>query len=275
MFDIGKHISNTEAATVSLPPFWGCHLLLRRPNKKTRGKKWHAKSEVTKNTRRGDLTNQRVRTSPTRDLAWVQAELRRSYYKRAKLLHPDIAGEAVLRSSHVLFSMPILRLCDFRHPKQTSNAYGRRVVFLCNSVFLEAIIITLSHFGYIVFVHGKLQTHGNSVIGLRWSFSTIATGPRFVLLFVPAEKGIDDAPIHRNLRQHLATATGEVTATVRGKKGPGTKRTPHLEAAMSGRLSWEICRQSDGELSCRWKTPLEHVGTVKHLLNMINVSVNL
>ena len=27
------------------------------------------------------------------------------------------------------------------------------------------------------------------MIGLRWSFSTIATGPRFVLLFVPAEKG--------------------------------------------------------------------------------------
>ena len=72
MFDIGKHISNTEAATVSLPPFWGCHLLLRRPNKKTRGKKWHAKSQVTKRTRRGDLTSERVRTSPPRDVAWVR-----------------------------------------------------------------------------------------------------------------------------------------------------------------------------------------------------------
>ena len=72
MFDIGKNISNTEAATVSLPPFWGCHLLLRRPNKKTRGKKWHAKSEVTKNTRLGDLTSERVRTSPPRDVAWVR-----------------------------------------------------------------------------------------------------------------------------------------------------------------------------------------------------------
>lgn len=72
MFNIGKHISNTEAATVSLPPFWGCHLLLRRPNKKTRGKKWHAKSQVTKRTRRGDLTSERVRTSPPRDLTWVR-----------------------------------------------------------------------------------------------------------------------------------------------------------------------------------------------------------
>ncbi len=101
-----KHFKHRKAAAVSLPLFWGCHLLLRRP-----------KETLWLNTRRDDFQRRFPGGTSAKLLQASQTAASRHCRR----------GEAVVSPGHPAFSL------NFRHQKQTSSAYGRRV-WLFNSI---------------------------------------------------------------------------------------------------------------------------------------------
>lgn len=147
MFDIGKHISNTEAATVSLPPFWGCHLLLRRPKKKhvaksdTQKAKWRKTRDVE--TWRVKEWGLPLRAPTSRGFAGGTSAKLLQASETAASRHCRRGGVAkqpcfVCHANFVTLGLQASE-ADFKRLREESLASKL-------SVFLDAIIITLSHF---------------------------------------------------------------------------------------------------------------------------------
>ena len=135
MFDIGKNISNRScncfsATVLRLPPS------ASQAEQKNTWQKVTRKKRSDENTRLGDLTSERVRTSPPRDVAWVR---RRNFGEATtserNCCIPTLPERRFCEAA--MFCLPC-QFCDFG----TSGIRSRlqtltERVWLCNSVFLE------------------------------------------------------------------------------------------------------------------------------------------